>query len=106
VLTLVGFDDDESERPVPPTSAVVGYVYLAKSGRHYEIGQTNDLVRRTNELRIQLPERLSLVHQIYTDDPSGIGRYWHQRFAHLRVNGEWFTLGAAEVAIFKRRKFM
>lgn len=106
VLALVGDVGDESEPPLQPTAAVVGYVYLAKSGRHYKIGQTNDLVRRTSELRIQLPERLSLVHQISTDDPAGIERYWHQRFSHLRANGEWFALGAAEVAIFKRRKFM
>ena len=98
--------EEEIEPPVQPTAAVVGYVYLAKSGRRYKIGQTNDLVRRTNELRIQLPERVSLVHQSSTDDPLGIERYWHQRLAHLRANGEWFSLGAAEVAIFKRRKFM
>jgi hypothetical protein len=74
VFALVGDVEEEIEPLVRSTAAAVGYVYLAKSGRHYKIGQTNDLVRRTNELRIQLPERISLVHQISTDDPVGIER--------------------------------
>ena len=105
VVAVLG-DVPQTESPSSGAATILGYVYLAKPGRHYKIGQTNDLVRRTNEIRIHLPERLELVHQISTDDPGGIERYWHQRFAHLRVNGEWFTLGADEVAIFKRRKFM
>lgn len=36
VLALVGDADDESEPPVQTTTADVGYVYLAKSGRHYK----------------------------------------------------------------------
>ena len=106
VLEMLGDVGDAVVWRVQAPRSVVGYVYLAKSGPHFKIGQTNDLVRRTNELRIQLPKRLDLVHQISTDDPVGIERYWHQRFAHLRKIGEWFALGAAEVAIFNRRKFM
>lgn len=104
VVALLG--DLPTEVATSRPAALTGYVYLAKSGKHYKIGQTNDLVRRTGEIRIQLPQRMELVHQISTDDPIGIERYWHQRFDHLRTNGEWFALGAAEVAIFRRRRFM
>lgn len=85
---------------------VAGDVYLMKSGQHYKIGRSNSSGRRSYELAIQLPERLEMVHVIRTDDAVGIERYWHQRYASRRLNGEWFALSKADVAAFKRRKFM
>ncbi len=81
-----------------------GYVYLVKMGKFYKIGRTNDLGRRLYELRTQLPERMELVHSIETDDPEGIERYWHARFADRRANGEWFALSREDTSAFKRRK--
>lgn len=80
----------------------VGEVYLFKSGRYYKIGKTNDTVRRGNELRIQLPEKMNLIHSIKTDDPSGIEAYWHKRFESKRMQGEWFDLNSSDIKTFKR----
>jgi hypothetical protein len=86
----------------PDVNERLGEVYLFKSGRHYKIGMTKDTVRRGSELRIQLPERMDLIHSIKTDDPSGIEAYWHRRFASKRMNGEWFDLNSADIKAFKR----
>lgn len=96
---------NESEKPDSPTEQI-GFVYLIKSGRFYKIGKTNSAGRREYELAIQLPEKAKTIHLIRTDDPSGIEAYWHNRFSDKRQNGEWFELSAADVTVFKRRKFM
>lgn len=83
-----------------------GFVYLLKSGKYYKVGHTLDVGRRRYDLAIQLPEPVSEEHVIATDDPVGIERYWHQRFADRRKNGEWFELTRADIKAFKRRKFM
>ena len=80
----------------------IGAVYLFKHGKYYKIGKTYDTVRRGNELKIQLPENLDLIHEIKTDDPSGIEAYWHRRFEAKRMNGEWFDLDFSDIKAFKR----
>ena len=83
-----------------------GFVYLLKAGRFHKIGKTNHVGMRERQLQIQLPEKAATVHTIKTDDPDGIEAYWHRRFEAKRRNGEWFELSAADVAAFRRRKFM
>jgi len=85
-------------------AVTAGYVYLVRHGsrREYKIGRTNNPIRSEGQLRTELPEVLSPVHQIKTDDPAGIERYWHARFADKRKNGEWFDLTAEDVRAFKR----
>jgi len=61
---------------------ILGYVYLMKSGKYYKIGRTSALGRREYELGIQLPDKVTTVHTIKTNDPLGIEAYW-QAFFHV-----------------------
>jgi hypothetical protein len=79
-------------------------VYLVKSGKHYKIGRSNHAGRRSNDSTLRLPERLEVIHTISTDDPAGIERYWHTRFADRRLDGEWFALTMGDISAFKRRR--
>jgi len=110
VISLLGLDAappiDSREKPETGQAVDLGFVYLLKSGRYFKIGKTNAHGRRERELAIQLPEKARSVHVIKTDDPTGIEAYWHTRFATKRTHGEWFELDAADVAAFKRRRFM
>ena len=82
----------------------MGYVYLIKHGsrREYKIGKTFNPIRREGEISLQLPEKIEPIHYIKTDDPSGIEKYWHNRLADKRKEGEWFALTSVDVMAFKK----
>jgi len=97
-------ENEEVDETEPQSENGDGWVYLLKSGRFYKIGRTTDLTRRRGQLAIQLPETLEIIHQIHTDDASGIEAYWHKRFEAKRREGEWFELSGKDIQAFKRRK--
>jgi hypothetical protein len=105
-LLVTGDSDKHSDDSDLSGQSIVGSVYLYEHGnkREWKIGRSNDTVRRGQELRIQMPDELKLVHEIKTDDPSGVEAYWHNRFGSKRKNGEWFDLKSADIKAFKRWK--
>lgn len=87
-------------------SSTLGTVYLYKARNFYKIGRTNNSDRRDREIKLQLPFEAKLVHRIETDDPVGIEKYWHNRFAAKRKNGEWFCLSDDDIAAFTSKIYM
>jgi len=89
-----------------------GYVYLIKAQDAYKLGSTRAPYRRAAEIANQSANGAELLHTITTDDPEGIEKYWHMRFAEKRIagnnkqSGEWFQLSSDEIRIFRRRKTM
>ncbi len=100
--------DDAWGKPeaAAPTVMPCGHVYMLRSGPHYKIGKTRDLNGRLDQIKLQLPWPVEVVHTIETDDPDGIESYWHKRFSEKRENGEWFNLTRDDVAIFMWRTRM
>jgi hypothetical protein len=103
-------EDVEDDADIPPGTIKRGYVYmlLMKTGtkRYYKIGKTVHVERRKDQISIQLPEDVTEIHSIRTDDAYGIEEYWHKRFKHKKTKGEWFALSADDIKAFKQRKFM
>lgn len=87
--------------------AIKGFVYLIRSGKYSKLSRSNAAGRRLRELAIQLPDKPNTTHVLETDDPEGIERYWHTRFADRRVRegAEWFSLIPEDIRAFKRRRF-
>jgi Meiotically up-regulated gene 113 len=83
--------------------ASYGFVYLVKGHPgEYKIGRTKLVDRRLSELGATASIEHELVHEIKTDDPSGVEAYWHKRFATKRMRGEWFRLSPTDVKAFRR----
>lgn len=79
------------------------YVYVISStSGHYKIGVTNSVGRRLKELtRTQGPYKYSLFREVPLFSSRAHAdfteRRLHHKFAHKRVNGEWFSLDANDL---------
>src|SRR5713226_4057437 len=69
-------DGWNQSEPQIPQVVPCGHVYLLRSGPHYKIGMTRDLDSRLDQIKLQLPWPVEVVHKIETDDPEGIESYW------------------------------
>lgn len=91
------------------TSAYFGYVYLkySPSLRLYKIGKADNPNKRGAGISLLLPEDLIPKHEIKTDCPFILEKYWEHRFRARKKQGEWYDLSSLDVETFKkRREFM
>lgn len=85
---------------------IKGHVYLLSGGGYFKIGKTKDLSIRSQQISLQLPFEVTLVHAISTNDIDEAEKYWHAKFKSKRLNGEWFSLVNEDVVEFSLIKEM
>lgn len=77
-----------------------GFVYLIKSEYGYKIGRARNLSKRSHAIKIQLPFKSELIHSHPAKDCYKLESFFHDRYKHKRLNGEWFNLSQVEVTDF------
>jgi len=87
--------------------APLDYVYLLQSRKReerYKIGFSSDLVRRINELNMEMEDLdWRLVAAFPSKNPRRVEKAFHNLFASRRIKPgkEWFMLEPAEVELFR-----
>ena len=73
-----------------------GFVYvlmsIGMSTPVFKIGKTNNLLKRTKLLGIQMPFETAVACVIYSNKVYETEASLHRRFHGQRMNGEWFLL--------------
>ncbi len=66
------------------------YFIQARMLGHVKIGMSDDAAKRLRDLQVGSPDELFVRGVLLTEDPERLERDFHERFAHLRIRGEWF----------------
>lgn len=104
VLGSFGDTYRKKDKPVATPRNRAGYVYLLavpNSPGLYKIGRASNPENRLRTFNVKLPFPVSFEHLIKSSDCYELETSLHRLFADQRVNGEFFTLSAADVQIIK-----
>ena len=72
-------------------------VYLIKSeSSNYKIGTSKHPEKRLVQLQTGNQEKLELINSFETNYPTLVETTLHNKFSHLKENGEWFTISLEE----------
>jgi hypothetical protein len=78
-----------------------GYIYVIKSEYGYKIGKSRNLKDRTRLFSVKLPFPVSIEMSGWSPTYSQKERDLHRRFAHKRLEGEWFNLTGADLDLIR-----
>lgn len=77
----------------------VGEVYLFGSASHgTKIGKSVDVEKRKKKVELDVGEKLEILHRFSSNDYSRAEFILHQKYAELRLKGEWFDLTSREIS--------
>jgi hypothetical protein len=80
-----------------------GVVYFIKRGDEVKIGFTNDLAKRLTNLRTATTEPMEVILTI--PGTLKLEGYFHEKFADLRIEREWFHASEPLLNFVARRTF-
>lgn len=80
-----------------------GFVYLLRevNGPHYKIGRAKTPNNRRQTFEVKIPYRVEYEAVIPAGDMFRLESELQARYAHKRVDGEWFVLEPEDVAYIK-----
>lgn len=82
----------------PGRKETFGYVYLIQSdSSQCKIGSSLSVSNRIRQLQCANPGQLTLLHQFPSENAQQDEFALHNKFAHKRVRGEWFSLDSADI---------
>lgn len=79
-----------------------GYIYVIKSQYGYKIGKSRNLQDRTRLFSVKLPFPISVEMSGWSASYSSKERELHRRFAHKRLEGEWFDLSIEDLGVLRK----
>ena len=83
----------------PDEAIDLGFAYLIKAENGLvKIGQTSDLRSRFLTLYTVIPVEIEIVAYCQCENYEQLERQLHQKYANVRVKGEWFALSDKEVS--------
>jgi hypothetical protein len=80
----------------------VYFVQATVGGGLIKIGKATNFASRLSAIRSQSPVPIRVLGVIEADRPDEMEATLHQRFAALRVRGEWFTPSPAMLGFINR----
>lgn len=78
-----------------------GFVYLLAGGGLHKIGKTLSPEKRVRQIAAGLPFAIETLCILEAADRHQLERALHVKYAHKRVNGEWFDLDPEDVSFIR-----
>lgn len=79
-------------------------IYLIKNTEesYYKIGVTVNPQKRLSQLQTGCPSKLVIIDTYASDMAYKVEKVFHNRYSHLKKEGEWFNFSIVEEQKFKK----
>ncbi len=80
------------------------YVYLISDSKSYiyKIGISSNPIKRLKSLQTGNDKTLKLIKKVLCENYSKVETTLHNKYNHLKINGEWFELSEEDILNFEK----